>query len=340
MKVPIQFIFISLALFACNQASKPSENSGASNQKDSVYEVKTGGNKYILVENKYKVWTKKIGDGQIKVLLLHGGPGFSSIYFECFEDFLPKEGIEFYYYDQLGCGNSDIPSDTSLWTVSRYTEEVEQVRKALGLDNFYLLGHSWGGMLVMEYLQKYQSHVKGAIISNMTAGMKSFTSYTAQLKQKYFSPAEQKTFDSLDLLKQYSSAKYQELLMNNLYGRVICRLNPWPEFLIRGFSKVNESIYIQMQGVDEFHVTGNFKNWEMWDRLSNIKVPTLVIGGIYDEMNPEDIRKEGELIPNSRTYLCPNGSHMSMYDDQQNYFNSLIGFLKDVETNKWKKRLF
>jgi proline iminopeptidase len=69
--------------------------------------------------------------------------------------------------------------------------------------------------------------------------------------------------------------------------------------------------------------------------LSNIKVPTLVIGGIYDEMNPEDIRKEGELIPNSRTYLCPNGSHMSMYDDQQHYFNSLIGFLKDVETNKF-----
>ena len=72
----------------------------------------------------------------------------------------------------------------------------------------------------------------------------------------------------------------------------------------------------------------------MWDRLSNIKVPTLVIGGIYDEMNPEDIRKEGELIPNSRTYLCPNGSHISMYDDQQNYFNSLIGFLKDVETTE------
>ncbi|MEJ7674966.1 MAG: alpha/beta fold hydrolase [Chitinophagaceae bacterium] len=93
-------------------------------------------------------------------------------YFECFEDFLPKEGIEFYYYDQLGVGNSDIPTDTSLWNIPRYVEEVEQVRKGLGLENFYLLGHSWGSMLAMEYLQKYQSHVKGAVLSNMTAGVR------------------------------------------------------------------------------------------------------------------------------------------------------------------------
>ncbi|MFN3590532.1 MAG: proline iminopeptidase, partial [Spirosomataceae bacterium] len=90
-----------------------------------------------------------------------------------------------------------------------------------------------------------------------------------------------------------------------------------------------------MQGVDEFHVTGNFKNWEMWDKLPNIKVPVLVLGGMYDEMNPEDMKREGRLLPNSRTYLCPNGSHLSMYDDQQNYFTNLIAFLKDVEFNKF-----
>ena len=90
-----------------------------------------------------------------------------------------------------------------------------------------------------------------------------------------------------------------------------------------------------MQGVDEFHVTGNFKDWEMWDRLPNIKVPTLVLGGVYDEMNPEDMKREGQLIPNSRTYLCPNGGHLSMYDDQQNYFTNLITFLKEVDSDKF-----
>ncbi len=292
----------------------------------------------IKVDGKYSVWTKKIGDGKIKVLLLHGGPGFSHDYFECFEDFLPKEGIEFYYYDQLGCGYSDKPADTSLWNISRYVEEVEQVRKGLKLDNFYLLGQSWGSMLAMEYLDKYQSHVKAAVLSNMTASSKSYVAYTAKLKEQILSPQDIATYDSLDKLKAYDKPEFQNLLMNKLYTRVVCRLpiEQWPEPLMRAFKKANNAIYIQMQGVDEFHVTGNIKDWDMWDRLPNIKVPTLVLGGMYDEMSPDDMKKEGKLIPNSRTYLCPNGSHLGMYDDQQNYFTSLVGFLKDVENDKFK----
>ncbi len=264
-------------------------------------------------------------------------PVFRMTIFECFEDFLPKEGIEFYYYDQLGCGNSDVPTDTSLWNIPRYVEEVEKVRKGLRLDNFYLLGHSWGIMLAMDYLQKYQSLVKGAIFSNMTVGIKSYEAYIAALKIKYLTPSEIITIDSLDQLKLYESPEYQDLLMNKLYSQVICRipLDKWPAPLLVTLKKPNNSIYKQMQGVDEFHVTGNLKNWEMWDSLPNIKVPTLIIGGMYDEMNPEDMRREGKLIPNSRTYLCHNGSHMAMYDDQQNYFKHIVGFLKDVEGNNF-----
>jgi proline iminopeptidase len=331
------FLFCLLSMFitACNQPTKPAENKEAGNGAAMPDEIKTGGVKMILVDGKYHVWTKKVGDGKIKVLLLHGGPGFSHDYFECFEDFLLKEGIEFYYYDQLGCGNSDQPTDTSLWNIPRYVEEVEQVRKGLGLDSFYLLGHSWGSMLAMEYLSKYQAHVKAVVLSNMTAGIKSYLPYAMELKKKYFNDADLAAYDSLDMLHLYSSPAYQDLLMNKLYTQTICRMpvDQWPEPLTRAFKKANQSIYIQMQGVDEFHVTGNFKDWEMWDRLGAIKVPTLVIGGMYDEMNPEDMKKEGRMIPNSRTYLCPNGSHMSMYDDQRNYFTSLLGFIKDVDNN-------
>ncbi len=330
-------LFIAICICSCNQSPKTVDNALVSNVKDTNYVMKTGGSKMIQVDGKYNVWTKKIGDGKIKVLLLHGGPGFTHDYFECFEDFLPKEGIEFYYYDQLGVGNSDIPTDTSLWNIPRYVEEVEQVRNGLGLENFYLLGHSWGSMLAMEYLQKYQSHVKGAVLSNMTAGVKSYVSYSNKQKDEFLSKEELATYDSLDKRGLYESPVYQDLLMNKLYTRNVCRMPVanWPEPLLRAFKKANHSIYIQMQGVDEFHVTGNFKDWEMWDRLPNIKVPTLVLGGMYDEMNPEDMKREGQLIPNSRTYLCPNGSHLSMYDDQQNYFTSLIAFLKDVDGNKF-----
>ena len=324
-------------LFACNQHRQPSAKFMPTEKSNSTTEIKAGGSKMILIDGKYNVWTKKIGEGKMKVLLLHGGPGFSHDYMECFESFLPQEGMELYYYDQLGCGNSDKPQDTSLWNIPRYVEEVEQVRKGLGLENFYLVGQSWGGMLAMEYLHKYQSHVKGAVLSNMTASAPSYVKYTSKLKQQILSPQDIATYDSLDKLKAYNTPQFENLLMNKLYTKVVCRLplEQWPEPLMRAFKKVNSIIYIQMQGVDEFHVTGNFKDWDMWDRLPNIKVPTLVLGAMYDEMNPEDMKREGRLIPNSRTYLCPNGSHLAMYDDQQNYFKSLIGFLKEVEDNKF-----
>ncbi len=329
-------ILIATSFWFCNQSPK-TVNTASTQEKTTNYEIKTGGCKMIQVDGKYYVWTKKVGDGKIKVLLLHGGPGFTHDYFECFEDFLPKVGIEFYYYDQLGVGNSDVPTDTSLWNIPRYVEEVEQVRKGLGLENFYLLGHSWGSMLAMEYLEKYQSHVKAAVLSNMTAGIKSYVSYSNKQKNEFLTKEELATFDSLDKHKLYDSPEYQNLLMNKLYTRNVCRMpvENWPEPLMRAFKKANHSIYIHMQGVDEFHVTGNFKDWEMWDRLTNIKVPTLVLGGIHDEMNPEDMKREGQLIPNSRTYLCPNGGHLSMYDDQQNYFTNLIAFLDDVDRNRF-----
>ena len=337
MKAPVMAVLFFLIAAGCQNTHEPGQSLTASPKDDTAYVIKTGGVTMIRVDGKYNVWTKKVGNGKIKVLLLHGGPGFSHDYFECFEDFLPSEGISFYYYDQLGCGNSDAPADSSLWNLPRYVEEVEQVRKGLGLDSFYLLGHSWGGMLAMEYLSKYQSHVKGAVISNMTASVASYVPYAEKLKKQFLSKSELQTYDSLDKLKAYDKPAYQDLLMGKLYTHTICQLPvaQWPEPLLRTFRKANTSIYMEMQGVDEFHITGNFKDWNMWDRLAEIKVPTLVIGGMHDEMNPEDIRREGRLIPNSHTYLCPNGSHLSMYDDQRNYFNSLIDFLKQVDGNQF-----
>lgn len=187
----------------------------------------------------------------------------------------------------------------------------------------------------MEYLHKYQSHVKGAVLSNMVAGIQSYLKYAEQLKHKFFDDNDLGKYDSLDKLKKYDSPEFQELLMTKLYSHVMCQLPEWPEPLMRAFKKANMNIYIQMQGVDEFHVTGNMKDWEFWDKLKDINTPTLVLGGMNDEMNPEDMKREGQLIPNSRTYLCPKGSHMSMYDDQQNYFRELIRFLKEVDEGKF-----
>src|SRR6476659_3637327 len=145
--------------------------------------VKTGGVRLIPIDGgKYKVWTKKVGAGKIKMLTLHGGPGVTHEYFECFEDFLPQAGVEFYYYDQLGSFYSDQPDDPSLWTIDRFREEVEQVRAALGLENFILYGQSWGSMLAIEYALKYQKHLKGLVLSSMTASIASYVEYVNKLR--------------------------------------------------------------------------------------------------------------------------------------------------------------
>ncbi|HKF44285.1 MAG TPA: proline iminopeptidase-family hydrolase [Thermoanaerobaculia bacterium] len=294
-------------------------------------EIKTAGIRLIPIDGgKYKVWTKKVGTGRIKMLTLHGGPGVTHEYFECFEDFLPGAGIEFYYYDQLGSAYSDQPDDTSLWTIDRFREEVEQVRSALGLTNFYLLGHSWGGMLGIEYALKYQKYLRGFVLSSMTASIPSYMEYAAKLRAEL-------PKDVLAILEKYEKAgnyqapEYQETMFKQMYSRHVCRLDPWPDPLDRAFKHLNEKVYNTMQGPNEFVVTGNFKDWDRWKDLPQIKVPTFVVSGKYDEMNPDDMKREGKLIPNSRVLLCENGSHMCLWDDQDAYFRGLLGWIRDVE---------
>jgi proline iminopeptidase len=148
---------------------------------------KMSGIKMIPIQTpfgEFKVWTKKIGDNPtIKVLLLHGGPGGTHEYFECFDDFFPGKGFEYYYYDQLGSYYSDQPTESGLWEISRFVEEVEQVRKALKLDisSFYLWGHSWGGILAVEYALKYQNNLKGLVISNMMMSAPAYGKYADEV---------------------------------------------------------------------------------------------------------------------------------------------------------------
>ena len=199
-------------------------------------------------KGKFNVWTKRFGNSPgIKLLLLNGGPGATHEYFECMENFLPKENIEFIYYDQLGCGNSDKVTDTSLWDLPRYVEEVEQVRKALNLnsDNFYLLGHSWGGILAMQYALKYQANMKGLIISNMMSSCPDYGNYANTVLAKQFDPKILDTIRQIEAAGDFSNPKYMELLMPNFYAKHVCRipLEQWPEPLTRSLGKTNQSLY-------------------------------------------------------------------------------------------------
>lgn len=311
-------------------------------QKDETAKIQSGGVKIIPIETPkgtFNVWTKKFGNNpRIKVLLLHGGPGATHEYFECFESFLPQEGIEFIYYDQLGSAYSDQPKDSDLWETGRFVEEVEQVRKALALDtsNFYLLGHSWGGILAMEYALKYQQNLKGLIISNMMASAPDYNAYADNVLAKQMDPAVLKEVRSLEAKKDFKNPRYMEILITHFYTEHILRMNPeeWPDPVNRAFAKLNEDLYVIMQGPSEFGLSGRLEQWDRKADLKNITVPTLVVGAQYDTMDPEHMKWMSTQVQNGSYLYCLNGSHMDMYDDQDTFFGGLVKFLKDTDAGK------
>lgn len=328
----LSFLVTTFISSCNNQSGREGENNYFTNADTAT--VKTGGIKMISIntpKGKFNVWTKRFGNNpKIKVLLLHGGPGSTHEYFESFESFLPKEGIEFIYYDQLGSYRSDKPTDTSLWVTERFVEEVEQVRQALNLDssNFYLLGHSWGGILGIEYALKYQQNLKGLIISNMMSSCPAYAAYNKNVLQKKMDPKVVDSILTFERENKTADPQYMNLLMNNYYNKHVCRINPLPEPVSRMFGHTNTQVYTIMQGPSEFGISGRLALWDRTADLYKIKVPTLVIRGMHDTMDPDFMKMMSEKLGNGELATCPNGSHCSMWDDQLNYFKGLIGFLK------------
>lgn len=296
----------------------------------------TGGVRMIPIttpKGTFSVWTKRVGNNPtVKLLLLHGGPAATHEYFEAFDSFLPAAGIEYYYYDQLGSFYSDHPDDDSLYELPRFVEEVEQVRQALRLDkdNFYLLGHSWGGILATEYALKYQRHLKGLVISNMMSSIPAYVAYANQVLMPAMDQKVLAEVKALEAKKDYKNPRYMELLMPAHYEKHILRrpTAEWPEPVNRSFAHLNDKIYIPMQGPSELGASGKLENWERSKDLGRVAVPTLVIGAEHDTMDPKHMEWMSKQFPKGEYLHCPNGSHMDMYDDQETYMQGLIAFLR------------
>lgn len=302
----------------------------------------SGGARRITIttpKGEFYVWTKRVGTNPtIKLLLLHGGPGGTHEAFECFDSFLPKAGIEYYYYDQLGSQYSDKPDDTSLWNIDRFVEEVEQVRQALHLNksNFYLLGHSWGGILATEYALKYQHHLKGLIISNMMSSVPDYNQYADEVLGPQMPVEVLAEIKQIEADNDFTNPRYMELLMPHFYTEHALRmpLEQWPDPVLRMFDHINQTVYVQMQGPSEFGIRGNASllHWDRSQDLPRIQVPTLTIGGQHDTMDPKHMEWMATQFPNGRYLHCPEGSHMAFYDDQKTYFNGLVNFMKAVDS--------
>ncbi|CAN5142060.1 proline iminopeptidase-family hydrolase [soil metagenome] len=291
-------------------------------------------------EGELSVWTKRVGNNPtIKMLLLHGGPGGTHEYFEAFDSYFPAAGIEYYYYDQLGSAYSDQPDNPDLWAIPRFVEEVEQVRQALGLnrDNFYVLGHSWGGILAIEYALKYQQHLKGLVISNMMASIPAYNDYAQTVFMRSMDPAVLADIQDMEAAGRTGEPRYMELLMPHHYEQHVLRMpaSEWPEPVIRSFEHLNRAIYVPMQGPSELGASGRLAKWDRTGDLGKITVPTLVIGARYDTMDPAHMEMMAEEVQRGRYLFCPDGSHMAMYDDQEVYVSGVVEFVQTVDADRF-----
>ncbi|MCB1044731.1 MAG: proline iminopeptidase-family hydrolase [Acidobacteria bacterium] len=303
----------------------------------------SGGVRLIPVETPkgtFRVWTKRVGHNpRIKVLLLHGGPGATHEYFECMDSYFPAARIEYIYYDQLGSAYSDQPEEADLWETARFVEEVEAVRVALGLnsDNFFVLGHSWGGILAMEYALKYPQHLKGLIISNMMASIPAYNAYATNTLMPAMDQKVLAQIKEFEASGHTENPQYMALLVPHHYEQHILRMpvDQWPDPVHRAFGHLNASIYVPMQGPSELGASGKLVDWDRTADLVKLPMPTLVIGAQHDTMDPAHMKMMAETIPKARYLHCPNGSHMAMYDDKSTYMNGVIQFLNDVDQGRF-----
>ncbi|SFN61677.1 proline iminopeptidase [Algoriphagus ornithinivorans] len=335
MKNIIFYLVLIVGLIGCKNESSDSLESGKGEETIQMIPIQTP-------KGEFKVWTKRVGDNPtMKVLLLHGGPGMTHEQYGNFDEYLPQEGIEFIWYDQLGSAHSDQPEDSSLWTIERFVDEVEQVRKALGLnkDNFYLLGQSWGGMLGMEYAFRHQENLKGLIICNMMSSLDEYEKYAKEVLGPQMPAEVFAEIMEIEKNMDFENPRYMELLEVHHYPQHVLRMpaGQWPEEINRMMTQVNPDVYIYMQGYSEFGITpgASLEGWDVREKLKTITVPTLVVGGSHDTMDPKHMEWMSKQVGNGRFLLCPNGSHLSQYDDPSHFFPGLIKFIKDVDSGSF-----
>ena len=286
------------------------------------------GEGYIDVEGG-RVWYRIVGSGnETPLLLLHGGPGAPSYYLNSLEKLADERPVIF--YDQLGCGRSDRPKDSSLWQIGRFVEELAQIRSALGLEKVHILGHSWGSTLVVEYLLTHQvTGVESLILAGPALSMPRWIEDTTRLVES-LPPQVQATLKRHERDGTTESEEYQQATQE-FNRRHFCRLDPLPPELAKSLEEFGADVYHTMYGPSEFHVTGPLKNFDRTDRLSEIEIPTLLTAGRYDEATPETTAWYQSLIPGSQLEIFENSSHMTMLEEPEAYVETVRKFLNEVD---------
>ncbi|MBO3761528.1 proline iminopeptidase-family hydrolase [Ciceribacter sp. L1K22] len=273
----------------------------------------------------FKVVAYSFGSGDETVFCLNGGPGLPCDYLRDAHSCLVDQGYRVVAFDQLGTGSSDRPTDEGLWTIDRYVEETETVRKALNLGKVHLLGHSWGGWLAIDYALKYKENLKTLILEDTVADMPHLVSELERLRAALGS-------ETVAMMQKHEAQgtlehpEYQAAVTILNY-RHVCRLPDWPAPVRRSLDDWNMGPYMTMQGPNEFLYTGNLKDWNRIPDLPGLDLPVLITVGEHDELTPACAMRMKNALPNAQLCVFRNASHMPFYENAEAYYPALIDFL-------------
>ncbi len=285
------------------------------------------GTGYIQVKGG-KVWYIIVGKGnKTPILLLHGGPGVPSYYLNPLKELGDERPVIF--FDQLGCGRSDKITDTSLLTTENFVEQLEQVRKALGLKEYYLLGQSWGTMLGTDYYLKYPEGMKALILSSPAISipmwLKDADTLIATLPDSI-----QIAIRINEKNKTFNTPEYKEAI-KIYYEKFVARKLPWSPDVDSSFSQMGQNVYTYMGGPSEFTMIGPLKDYDRTSRLHEIKIPTLFITGEFDEARPVTVKYYASLVKDAKFEIIKNAAHLTMQDNAEDNVKIIREFLSHLE---------
>jgi proline iminopeptidase len=292
-------------------------------EPDERHEVRVGGHKVVAYS---------FGRGKDTVLCLNGGPGLPCDYLREAHSCLIDEGYRVVAFDQLGTGASDRPKDEALWTIGRYVEETETVRRALGLGKVHLLGHSWGGWLAIDYALTYPDALATLILEDTVADIPHLVGELERLRAA-LGPETVAMMQRHEAEGTLSHPEYQAAITILNY-RHVCRLAEWPAPVKRSLDDWNMAPYEAMQGPNEFLYVGNLKDWNRVPDLPRITVPVLITCGQHDELTPACAMRMKLHLPDATLKVFPNSSHMPFYEEPQAYYPALLAFLAAHRTRR------
>ena len=278
-----------------------------------------------------RVWYRVVGTGPgTPLLLLHGGPGMPSYYLSSLAVLGKDRPVIF--YDQLGAGRSDQPSDTTLWRMERFIAEINALRDQLHLREIHLLGHSWGTMLATDYLLTKPAGVRSAILASPALSAPRWLADADSLLRT-LPPAVQRVIRTHEAAKTYSAPEYQAAVQQ-YYSRFLSRrAPPGPEY-DSTMARLGMDVYLYMWGPSEFTATGTLQDYDRTPRLGELQLPVLFTAGEQDEARPATVAWYQSLVPGSRFSVIPGSAHMSTIDAPEAFADTVKRFLAEVESRR------